>query len=447
MKTSKAVLRIIAVVIAIFFCLSGGMAVADNDQENIVVIVDNQNLSFETPPVNNQGTVMVPMRAVFEALHASVTWSEKDQKVTAEKEGVLVQLIPGSPFAHINDRAVVLSSSPYVSNGNTMVPLRFVSEAFGASVSWNPIDQSVTINSMSSNAASGQNTADTLPQNNTAASATFVPSTLTVQFVPSQNAETLEAKAKPLEKLLGERLGIPVKMTVSNDYNNVIKAMAAKKVDISFLPPTQYIYAHDYYKVADVLMQALRYGVDPRTGKPTQQLVDFYQSMFVVRADSPIRIIEDLRGKTIGWQGVTSAAGYVYPGLILKKNGIDPVNDVKGVMFQGHDKSIVSLLNGQVEAAAVFQDVRSIMLKDFPNVLSDTRILAFSDKIPNDTIAVRSDMDPEWRKKIQDAFISLRNDPVGKKTIQDVFAHQGYTPSEEKKFEIVREVIRSMNEK
>ncbi|WP_310193531.1 phosphate/phosphite/phosphonate ABC transporter substrate-binding protein [Bacillus sp. 3255] len=285
-----------------------------------------------------------------------------------------------------------------------------------------------------------------VPQNNTPASATFVPDGLTIQFVPSQNAETLEAKAKPLEKLLGDRLGIPVKMTVSNSYPNVIQAMATKKVDISFLPPSQYVYAHDNLKVADVLMQALRYGADPLTGKPTQKLVDFYQSMIVVKADSPIWNFEDLRGKTIGWQGVTSAAGYVYPGLVLRNSGINPVKDVEGKMYQGHDRAIVGLLKGQVDAAAVFQDVRSLMLRDFPDVLKDTRILAFSDKIPNDTIAIRSDMDSEWRKKIQDAFVSLGNDPVGKKTIQDVFAHQGYTLSEDNKFEIVREALSSISE-
>ena len=50
----------------------------------------------------------------------------------------------------------------------------------------------------------------------------YVPTELTVQFVPSQNADTLEAKAKPLEKLLGDKLGIPVKVSVSTDYNTII---------------------------------------------------------------------------------------------------------------------------------------------------------------------------------------------------------------------------------
>lgn len=64
----------------------------------------------------------------------------------------------------------------------------------------------------------------------------YVPKELTVQFVPSQNADTLEAK--PLEKLLQDEWGIPVNISVSTDYNTIIEAMYSKKVDVVFLPPT-----------------------------------------------------------------------------------------------------------------------------------------------------------------------------------------------------------------
>ncbi|MDU0205837.1 phosphate/phosphite/phosphonate ABC transporter substrate-binding protein [Paenibacillus sp. PFR10] len=445
MKARKVLLCMFSTILSICFCMNSGIAMADNDLKASIV-VDNQPLSFEVPPVNHKGTVMVPMRPVFEALHATVTWNEEDQSIIAEKGGTTVQLSLGSSFAYIDKGAVVLNSIPYVSNGSTMVPVRFIAEVFGAKVSWNTVDQRVTIITASSDIGGrGRDSLNPLPQNNATSNATFVPSELRVQFVPSQNAELLEAKAKPLEKMLEEQLGVPVKLSVSTDYDNVISSMKAKTIDLSFLPPYQYVTAHDNFKTADVLLQALRYSVDAPTGKATQQLVDFYQGMLLVRVDSPIQSIEDLKGKTIGWQGMTSAAGYVYPGLALRMNGIDPVRDVKGQFFQGHDRAVQGLLNNRVDAAAVFQDIRSLMQKDYPNVISDTRILAFTNKIPNDTISVRSDMDPEWRKKIQDAFISIGRNPEGKKIIHEVFGHEGYTFSEDKKFEIVREAIKYLN--
>ncbi len=206
-----------------------------------------------------------------------------------------------------------------------------------------------------------------------AAAAGFIPKELKVQFVPSQNAETLEAKAKPLEKLLGDKLGIPVKVSVSTDYNVVIEAMASKQVDVGFLPPSNYVVAHDTRKAADLLLQAKRLGVDDATGQPTKDLVDFYKSEILVKADSPIKSVADLKGKKMGWQGVTSAAGYAYPGFVLKKAGVDPVKDVTGVQFQGHDKAVIALLNGQVDAVGVFQDIRTNMLKDYPDIFKQTQ--------------------------------------------------------------------------
>jgi phosphonate transport system substrate-binding protein len=280
-------------------------------------------------------------------------------------------------------------------------------------------------------------------------SSSYVPKELKVQFVPSQNAETLEAKAKPLEKLLGDKLGIPVKVSVSTNYNTIIEAMASKQVDIGFLPPSAYVLAHDEKKpaAADILLQAQRFGVEDATGKPTTELVDFYKSMIIVKADSPIKTLADLKGKKIAWQDVTSAAGYTYPAYVLKKAGIDPEKDVTGITIKGHDKGVLAVLNGEVDAAAIFQDARNIVIKDVPDVFSKTRVLGFSDKIPNDTISVRPDMDKAWQTKIQQAFIDIGNDPEGQKIIFDVYSHKGYVPSNDKIFDIVRSVNKEIGNK
>jgi phosphonate transport system substrate-binding protein len=276
----------------------------------------------------------------------------------------------------------------------------------------------------------------------------YVPKELNVQFVPSQSAETLEAKAKPLEKLLSDKLGIPVKVSISTNYNTIIEAMASKKVDIGFLPPNGYVLAHDTKKAADLLLQAQRYGVDDATGQEDKtKLVDSYKSMILVKADSPIKTIEDLKGKKIAWQDVTSSAGYIYPGLELKKKNIDPDKDVKGIVVKGHDKGVLAVMNNEVDAAAIFQDARLTVAKDLPNVFKDTRVLFFTAPIPNDTISVRNDMSEEWRKKIADAFIAIGKDPQGQQIIAEVYSHRGYTLSDDKKFDVVRDATKQMGAK
>ncbi|MCM0646808.1 phosphate/phosphite/phosphonate ABC transporter substrate-binding protein [Clostridium swellfunianum] len=275
--------------------------------------------------------------------------------------------------------------------------------------------------------------------------AAYVPKELKVQFVPSQAAESLEAKAKPLEKLLGDKLGIPVKVSVSTNYNTIMEAMSSKQIDVGFLPPTAYILAKDK-GAASVVLQAQRFGVK-EDGTNTDQPVDNYKSMIVVKKDSPINAISDLKGKKIAWQDVTSTAGYIYPAAEMKKAGVDPEKDIQGITVKGHDKGVLAVLNGDVDAAAVFEDARNNVKKDFPNVFADTKVIYRTQGIPNDTIAVRADMDQAWKDKIADAFVAISKDPEGQKIVKDIYSHIGYVKSDDSKFNVVREYQKAVQSK
>ncbi|MDU0332474.1 MULTISPECIES: phosphate/phosphite/phosphonate ABC transporter substrate-binding protein [Paenibacillus] len=303
-----------------------------------------------------------------------------------------------------------------------------------ANTSGNASAESSQSNAASSGAGSNAsaNAADT------SADTGYVPETLTVQFVPSQNADTLEAKAKPLEQLLSDRLGIPVKVSVSTDYNTIIEAMASKQVDVGFLPPTAYVLAKDK-GAAEVILQAQRYGVQDETGAPTDKLVDFYKAMIIVKTDSDIQSVADLKGKKIAYQNVTSSAGYVWPAAKLQEAGLDPLSDVEPITVKGHDQGVIAVLNGDVDAAAIFQDARNTVVKDYPTVFEDTRVLTYTEPIPNDTISVRSDMNAEWVQKLKDAFIEIGKDPEGHQIIADIYTHEGYVESNDSVFDIVRE--------
>ncbi len=260
---------------------------------------------------------------------------------------------------------------------------------------------------------------------------------LTVQFVPSQNADTLEAKAKPLEELLSDELGIPVKVSVSTDYNTIVEAMKSDQVDVGFLPPTAYVLAQEQ-DAADVILQAQRYGVND-DGSPTEELVDSYKSIFIVKADSDIQSVEDLKGKKIGYQNVTSSAGFVWPAATLMEADIHPLEDVEPVTLKGHDQAIISLLNGEIDAAVTFQDARNIVVNDYEDVFEETRVLEFTEPIPNDTIAIRPEISDDMKDKITQAFIEIGKDEEGQEIIRDIYSHEGYVESQDSNFDIVRE--------
>ncbi|WP_276804486.1 phosphate/phosphite/phosphonate ABC transporter substrate-binding protein [Lactobacillus hominis] len=265
----------------------------------------------------------------------------------------------------------------------------------------------------------------------------YTPKSLSIQFVPSQNAQTLETRAKPLEKMLSKRLGIPVKVTTSTSFNAPIEAMSSKKVDVAFLPPDGYVLAHKR-GVADVLLQAERYGVKQPNGEATKNLVKSYRAEILVKKGSKIKSWKDLKGKSISIQDPTSSSGYLFPVAELKQKGLDVTKDSKLVTVTGHDQAVLNVLNGDTDAAFVFEDARNAVKKDKPNIMSKVVPIYFTHEIPNDTISVRSDMSKAFRKKLAKSFIDIAHTKNGRKVIEQVYTHEGYAYAKDSDFNVIR---------
>lgn len=111
----------------------------------ISVYIDGSRLATDQAPVTIKGRVMLPMRAIFEALGAKVSWNGAQQTVTAQKDGTKIVLKMKSKAAMINNESILLDVPAQSVKGRTMVPVRFVSEALGQEVNWNSRSKIVTI--------------------------------------------------------------------------------------------------------------------------------------------------------------------------------------------------------------------------------------------------------------------------------------------------------------
>ena len=114
----------------------------------ITVQVDGQTLTLDQPPVIQDGRTLVPLRAIFEALGAWVVWDADAQSVTAEKHFNYISLTIGDNKLNINDTEKTLDVPAQIIDGRTMVPVRAISEAFGAKVEWNAALNTVTVESV-----------------------------------------------------------------------------------------------------------------------------------------------------------------------------------------------------------------------------------------------------------------------------------------------------------
>lgn len=100
------------------------------------IYVDGAKLSLDTAPIHKNDRILVPFRAIAESLGANVEWDGSLKSVTCTKDGTVLVLTVNSDIMLKNSNAVRLDTTPVISDGRVMIPVRAVSEGFGAKVSW-----------------------------------------------------------------------------------------------------------------------------------------------------------------------------------------------------------------------------------------------------------------------------------------------------------------------
>lgn len=264
------------------------------------------------------------------------------------------------------------------------------------------------------------------------------PEVLEVQLIPSRDSAVLDAQRGPLEELLEAELDMDVNVTVATDYNALIEAMASGQVHVGLLATASYVLAHDE-GAANVILKSLRYDVDDNGNTLTDQpLVDGYKSQLVVAADSGIETLDDLVGKTIAISSFTSTSGFVWPANLLADNDIDPESDVTWLNAGGHDAAILAVVNGQADAAFTFKDARTLVVGDYPNINDLVIHLQDTENIPNDTISVIPNLDPDLVEKIQEAFLAIAADEAKIAVMDAIYSHKGYAIAMDSEYDIVR---------
>jgi len=122
----------------------------------VSVAFAGQLLQFDTPPMIVASRTMVPIGQIFHAFGADVTWDDYNRTATGILYGGFhIVLTIGNPQAYVNGSHHTLDAAPFIHNDRTMVPLRFVSESFGAMVEWDEANRRAVITPGQNHQSSG----------------------------------------------------------------------------------------------------------------------------------------------------------------------------------------------------------------------------------------------------------------------------------------------------
>ena len=134
-----------------------------------------------------------------------------------------------------------------------------------------------------------------------------------------------------------------------------------------------------------------------------------------------------------------STSGYLYPSLQLKKAGIDYTSDITQRFAGSHDGVIAGLYNGDAKFGVTYDDARRTLRKTNPDVGEKVIAFAITEEIPNDVIAVRTDLPEDIKQKIYDILSEFIATEDGRALMDEIYGWTDLVPADNSEFDVVRE--------
>ncbi|HZP88274.1 MAG TPA: phosphate/phosphite/phosphonate ABC transporter substrate-binding protein [Burkholderiales bacterium] len=230
----------------------------------------------------------------------------------------------------------------------------------------------------------------------------YAQAVLNVGLVPAEDPRLVVSDNKALIEHLSKSLQMEVKPFVATDYNGVIEALRAKKLDIALLGPFSYVLATT---VVDI---------EPFAIPETEKQGATYKSIVIARKDRGWKSLADLAGKTFAFVDPSSTSGHLFPKAALIRGGYNPDVHFSRVIFSGgHDASAIAVQNGKVDAAAIADVLLEMAIKREMVKKEDIAILWTSQPIPAAPFVLRKELPTQLKARIRKAFAEIRDMPWG----------------------------------
>lgn len=217
-------------------------------------------------------------------------------------------------------------------------------------------------------------------------------------IIPRYNPLIMYKRYQPIMDYLTEQTPYRFELKISRDYPEAVRFLRDGTTQVSSLGDVTFAEANLQYAAQPILKPLNKDGVPS------------YRSAIIVRSDSPLRSLRDLRGKTMAFGSAHSTSGNLVPRYLLWENGVR-INDLKSWSnLTNHDAVAKAILKGQFNAGAV----KDVVVEKYMS--HGLRVLAWSDPIPSVPLVVRGDAPPALVQALTAALLKLdRTNPEHRK--------------------------------
>jgi phosphonate transport system substrate-binding protein len=252
-------------------------------------------------------------------------------------------------------------------------------------------------------------------------------------FQKQKDPDQLRQAADRLGSALQQELGRPVRVVVPIDYSASVQALVSGQADVAYLSALPFLLARRDGG-AELLLAEQRLDA---AGRPRTD----YDSIFVVRADSPLRSFDDLKREApklrLAFTSATSTSGYVFPYRRLIESGLlprrgDPRRAFRSVAFAGsYTQALREVAQGRADVATVSDYTLEGPRADVYLPADERRalrILARTPGVPTHLIAVRRGLDARTRDAVRRTLLRLADEQPD--LLADVYGAARFVPAD-----------------
>lgn len=210
--------------------------------------------------------------------------------------------------------------------------------------------------------------------------ASVPPRKITIGFIPVIEKNQQEEELLTLAKIIQSQLQIPLDIYLAKDYQSLVSAIYSKKVDFAFLTAMSYASMKKQSEVKVLMQKVWNQG-------------SYYHSAIVVKPNSKIQSLQDLKSKKIAFVDKKSTSGFLLPMIELMKQGVS-IKDLNYKFYGTHKAAMDALNAGEVEAVASFSSDEKANKGAWTHLYEkpiEVRKLWVSQAIPSDPFVVRKD--------------------------------------------------------
>ncbi len=230
-----------------------------------------------------------------------------------------------------------------------------------------------------------------------------MPEKLVFAFQKQNDPRRIRQTAEEVAAFLTDRIGVEVEVLIPASYGASVQALVSNHAHVAYLSSIPFLLARQEAPV-ELLLAEVR---DDRTE---------YDSIFVVRRDSPLQTLEDLRGKRVMWTSPTSTSGYVMAYSRLVDEGLltpqaPPSEFFGSVNFAGgYDRALLAVYNDQADVCAVsYYTVEGDRADVYTTaeMRQDLRVLARTSGVPTHLVCIRADLPVNLKERVREALLAM----------------------------------------